>query len=195
MLCDAYLQATGRLEEMMRAIQEGGVPKKFTHEFLKSIGFKSTNDRTFISLLKGIGFLNDNGEPTEYYKAYKNKTEAKKLLGRILRNRYEDLFTSFESAHEQSNEKIKGVFATKTGKGNAAVKLMALTFLSLAKLADFNDSQSVPEQIKEKEVIEHPKPTKKEGPAFHYNIQIHLPVTKDISVYNAIFKSIKEHLS
>ena len=28
----------------------------------------------------------------------------------------------------------------------------------------------------------------------HYNIQIHLPATKDIEVYNAIFKSIKDHL-
>ena len=28
----------------------------------------------------------------------------------------------------------------------------------------------------------------------HYNIQIHLPATKDVEVFNAIFKSIKEHL-
>lgn len=29
---------------------------------------------------------------------------------------------------------------------------------------------------------------------FHYNIQIHLPATTDISVYNAIFKSLKDNL-
>jgi hypothetical protein len=28
----------------------------------------------------------------------------------------------------------------------------------------------------------------------HYNIQIHLPATKDVEVYNSIFKSLKEHL-
>ena len=28
----------------------------------------------------------------------------------------------------------------------------------------------------------------------HYNIQIHLPATKDVEVYNAIFKSLKDHL-
>jgi hypothetical protein len=27
-----------------------------------------------------------------------------------------------------------------------------------------------------------------------YNIEVHLPATKDIEVYNAIFKSLKEHL-
>jgi len=32
------------------------------------------------------------------------------------------------------------------------------------------------------------------GTGLHYNIQIHLPATKDIEVYNAIFKSLKEHL-
>jgi hypothetical protein len=32
------------------------------------------------------------------------------------------------------------------------------------------------------------------GPALHYNIQIHLPSTKDVEVFNAIFKSLREHL-
>lgn len=30
--------------------------------------------------------------------------------------------------------------------------------------------------------------------AFSYNIQIHLPATTEIAVYNAIFKSLKDHL-
>ena len=28
----------------------------------------------------------------------------------------------------------------------------------------------------------------------HYNIQIHLPETRDVSVYDAIFESLKKHL-
>lgn len=28
----------------------------------------------------------------------------------------------------------------------------------------------------------------------HYNIQIHLPETRDMAVYDAIFRSLKEHL-
>jgi acetoin utilization deacetylase AcuC-like enzyme len=51
---------------------------------------------------------------------------------------------------------------------------------------------------------ETPKPDNHEGEekaqrristsGLHYNIQIHLPATKDAEVYNAIFKSLKEHL-
>ena len=37
-----------------------------------------------------------------------------------------------------------------------------------------------------------PKPKGSLG--LHYNIQVHLPATKDVEVYNAIFKSLKNHL-
>ena len=39
-----------------------------------------------------------------------------------------------------------------------------------------------------------PKRTTGTGASFHYNIQIHLPVTTDVTVYNAIFRSLKDHL-
>jgi len=32
------------------------------------------------------------------------------------------------------------------------------------------------------------------APGLHYNIEIHLPATKDVEVYNAIFKSLREHI-
>jgi len=190
--------ATKRLPDMMSAIQDAGVPTRFTNEFLKSLGFKSTNDRAFISVLKGIGFLDDSGGPTEKYRAYKNKSEAKVVLGEALKNSYEDLFLAHEKANDLSIEKLKGIFATKTGKGNSLVQQMALTFKALATIAEFGGVQQ--KQTREEGVdlgtrdgrlSEEPK---KLGTEFHYNIQIHLPVTKDISVYNAIFKSIKEHL-
>ena len=40
----------------------------------------------------------------------------------------------------------------------------------------------------------HELVNKKITTEMHYNIQIHLPETRDITVYDAIFKSLKEHL-
>ena len=56
-----------------------------------------------------------------------------------------------------------------------------------------------PEQPIEEESLAANKPSVNspklpQMPSLHYNIEIHLPATKDIEVYNAIFKSIKEHL-
>jgi len=187
------MNSVGRLPQMMEAIQNAGVPARFTIEFLRSLGFKSTNDRTFISILKGIGFLDATGAPTEKYRAYKNKAEGKKILGSALRVSYDDIFLADENAQSASAEKISGIFATKTGKGSAVVKKMASTFKALADLANFNEMPKSPEIVDGQE--EHPPShSSKKSADFHYNIQIHLPATKDISVYNAIFKSLKDHL-
>ena len=47
-----------------------------------------------------------------------------------------------------------------------------------------------PDQV---DIVTPPQPLG-HPPGLHYNIQVHLPATKDIEVYNAIFKSLKEHL-
>lgn len=200
MVNEAYMVGVNRLPEMMAAIQNAGVPPRFTIDFLKSLGFKSTNDRNLISVLKGIGFLDSTGVPTEKYRAYKNKSEAKRVLGAALRISYEDLFLADENAQSATTEKISGIFGTKTGKGDAVTKKMATTFKALSALADFTSSSN-PVEKEEKtdtEVNNNPPSSKKgsenSSPEFHYNIQIHLPATKDISVYNAIFKSLKDHL-
>ena len=41
----------------------------------------------------------------------------------------------------------------------------------------------------------HPPPVRRELKSeLGYTIQVHLPATTDINVYNAVFKSLKEHL-
>ncbi|MDD3285657.1 MAG: DUF5343 domain-containing protein [Patescibacteria group bacterium] len=195
MISEAYMNSVGRLPAMLEAIQSAGVPPRFTIEFLKSLGFKSTNDRAFIPVLKGIKFLDESGVPTEKYKAYKNKSEGGKVLARALKLAYEDLFLADENVQDASQTKIAGIFATKTGKGETVTKKMATTFKALADKADFSDKNDSPEE----HVEESMSPVKditlsKKDTQFHYNIQIHLPATKDISVYNAIFKSLKEYL-
>jgi hypothetical protein len=60
----------------------------------------------------------------------------------------------------------------------------------------FEQSQPHNNEHKGHEVTPQPDsyPLQGNSPSLHYNIEIHLPATKDIEVYNAIFKSIKEHL-
>lgn len=80
-----------------------------------------------------------------------------------------------------------------------------MTFFALLKLADLDASPSaLLPKAKPADTAGEDTGTKlppaKEPPHLggainlRYNIEIHLPPTKDIEVYNAIFKSIKEHL-
>ena len=80
---------------------------------------------------------------------------------------------------------------------------MTSTFFSLLKLADLTGkSKTSPktqppiekEKVKGPKEMPFPSQESQQVPGLYYNIQIHLPATKDIEVYNAIFKSLKEHL-
>jgi len=128
------------------------------------------------------------------------------VLAKALEGAYSDIFLAHIQAQSLPFEKLKGIIASKTTKGEATVERIARTFQVLAKAADFSVA---PEHSKPSEAKSEQVPTSKEPeqpaipsnstplakfPGFHYNIEIHLPTTTDITVYNAIFKSLKENL-
>ena len=209
-LPESYVNNVGNLGKVLDDIKSAGVPERVTFEFLKTLGFKSSNDRPIISVLKGIGFLDQNGTPTDAYRAFRDPHNGPKILARALKEAYSDLYMANTRAHDLPLEKLKGVIATKTSKGDGVVRSIAATFKALSKAADFSDSETEPQKeevklikkeqtgLKADDLHKGGEPlvtTLQEGnPTFHYNIQIHLPTTTDITVYNAIFKSLKEHL-
>lgn len=82
-----------------------------------------------------------------------------------------------------------------------------MTFLALVSLADFDaklDSNRVPDsQIDDpKEDADDDTPERRKPltagvqslGGLHYNIQIILPESRDPKVYDALFRSLKEHL-
>lgn len=203
---EAYVTVPGNLARFLEAIQSAGVPSRVTFEFLKTLGLKSSNDRPIITVMKAIGFLDSNGSPTDLYKRYRNKVQGPRVLAEALREAYADLFMANTKAHELTPEKLKGIVATKTDKGERVVKEIVATFKALCKVADFSgpteqeeeqapkaESTGLNESGPTEEREERPR-THARGTTFHYNIQIHLPTTTDISVYNAIFKSLREQL-
>ena len=52
---EAYIHNVGSLTKVLEAIRTAGVPERVTFEFLKTLGFKSSNDRPIIGGLKAIG--------------------------------------------------------------------------------------------------------------------------------------------
>jgi hypothetical protein len=203
---ESYLHNVGNLGKFLEEIRTAGVPERVTFEFLKTLGFKSSNDRPIIGVLKAIGFLDANGTPTDSYRSFRDPDLGPKVLARALRSAYADLYLANTKAHDLPLEKLKGIIATKTSKGTVVVKLIASTFKALAKAADFSEPTEAKAPGKPADKLKPPDDSGQTGTlppplgpgagvtGFHYNIQIHLPTTTDITVYNAIFKSLKEHL-
>ncbi|WP_341646117.1 DUF5343 domain-containing protein [Thauera sp. SDU_THAU2] len=192
----------GQLGDFLAKIQDGQAPENFTQQHLKDIGFGSSNHRTYIPLLKAIGFLTPSGVPTERYHAYRDTSQARAVLGAALKDAYSDLFVIKANPTERDRDLIQGKFKSTHNTSDRVAELMAKTFFGLLKQADIDHVLSKPKAATVQEetpalapAAPTPQPTVHvKAPGLHYNIQIHLPATKDVEVYNAIFKSLKEHL-
>lgn len=195
---NAYMYTVKSLPQMFEAIQQAQVPPRFTTDFLRTLGFKSSNDRAFINVLKGLGFLDASAVPTQAYREYKDKKAAGAVLAKQLRQAYRGLFLANEQAHTLSVEDLKGKFATISGKDASVVQKMASTFKSLANLADFKQAPALAAAAPIEEPVESPAleqvTPRPSALAFSHTIYINLPATRDVAVYDAIFTSIREHL-
>lgn len=213
MLTKRYLLSARNIPDIMQKIIEGTAPEKFTNEHLKGLDFKSSNDRAIIPLLKDLGFLSEDGTPTQRYHDYRDRSRSKAVMAEALRDAYGDLFHIKEKLSGSDRKAMQGKFKTSHNVSDKVSELQTSTFLSLLKLADLDTIDTRKKRPKKEEVEELPAakppdeklPTEKlpsektipltQAPlSLRYNIEIHLPATKDIEVYNAIFKALKVHL-
>lgn len=209
-----YLTKAENARGILEAIQRAGVPERFTHDFLqKQLGFTSSRDRPIIPMLKALGFIDDSNVPTDRYRAYRDPDESKRVMAEAMRSAYADVFAADQRADLLNPSKLTGIFARISGKGDAVTRKMASTFKALADLADFEalpgtptlpveDPRSSDEaSIEQDEVPTNQQPAGSSellgtsAPVLHHDVHVHLPVSTDIAVYDAIFRSLKEHLT
>ena len=62
-------------------------PERFSIKFLENLGFTSTNDRSFLGILKDLGFLNTDGVPQQRYYDYMDRSRSKYVLAEGIRER------------------------------------------------------------------------------------------------------------
>lgn len=203
-LTNAYVLPIKRIPDVFSKIRDGQAPDQLSIQLLKDWDFTSTNDRAFIPLLKALGFLTADGKPTQRYHNYRDHSQSKKIMGEALKEAYSDIFLIKANPSASDKKIIEGKFKSYHNASDNTADLMAKTFIALVELAEFekspsqtNKSKETPsaqiEQVDHAETHNNPKKINKLS-GLHYNIQIHLPATKDVEVYNAIFKSLREHL-
>jgi len=207
-LMTAYLVTTKNAQAFFNAIQGAKAPERFSAKFLKDLDFSSSNDRLYIGVLKGLGFLDENGVPTERYFAFLDHSQSGRVVADALRDAYDELFALNRNAQKMTVDEIKGKLKSLTQgqKSENVITWMANTFKGLADLADWSapTPARAPEQAPSEEakaVIEQaPAPAQVSSGAgareleLHYNIQLILPESRDQAVYDALFASLRRHL-
>jgi hypothetical protein len=199
-----YVYTVSNLKRFLETVSDVGTPPKVTQEYLESMGFKSKNDRAIISVLKFIGLIQDDGRPADDYKLLRDKSQSRVVIAAHILKGYSELFAQFPDANLRSNDALKNFFATKTEAGAAALTLIVGTFKALCEKADF---AAIPTTATAHPTSEPGQALSTDGKTLlqsaqfpgtgvtiNLNIQLQLPATENTSVYNSIFKSLRENL-
>lgn len=208
-----YSTSVGTLEKILEKIKTASVPERFTQDFLNTkLSMKGGTANACIPFLKKMGFVGTDGTPTDLYKEFRNPKKSRSAVGRAFKQVYSRLYEMNEYVHDADDSDVLGLIVECTGgeKNSASTKYTLATFNMLRKHADFESEESLQwDQNEEKEqsngashtVLPSTYPPappqsvgQQKGINLSYTINLNLPATKDIEVFNAIFKSLRQHL-
>ena len=199
-----YVQAHSNVTKVLEKIKSASLPPRFTQDYLSTkLGLKSSAAKPVIPFLKRVGFLGSDGVPTELYKAFRNPSESGRAAAEALKNGYREVFEINEYANDLDDAELKGIIVQITGLEPDSRNTQAIlgSFKALKEFSDFNATPSVSKTMND--VSESESNTAEDGEAqgpavgslgLSYTINLNLPATSDIAVFNAIFKSLKDNL-
>jgi hypothetical protein len=221
-LPDSYTLKPNAIPAYFDAMLDAQPPERFSVKFIENLGFTSTNDRLFIGILKDLGFLNRDGGPQPRYFEFLDKSRSKQVLATGIKEAFADLFAVNIRANELSADDVRNKLRTLYAgqKTDLVIGNIAKTFRALSDYADFSGTSQSSSQIQETaqpkqdkegsmEDVSHNAHSAVRGESTHknagqlgkiavsalqYHINIVLPDTRDQAVYDAIFKSLRDHL-
>jgi hypothetical protein len=198
-----YVPGYGNIKKVLEKIKTASTPSRFTQDFLATkLDMSGGSSRPVIPFLKRTGFLGSDGVPTDLYKRFRNNAQSGAAAAEALRAGYKPLFEINEYVHEAKDAELRGLIVQVTGaeEDSQQVKVIVGSFKALKAFADFSASAADVE-----DTPDTPPADERDVPGDNadvlprqinlgYTINLHLPATSEVAVFNAIFKSLREHL-
>lgn len=205
-----YVTAPGNVTKALNGIAEAATPDRVSQDFVKEIlKIPSGSGNQMTAYLKKIGMAGADGTPTNIYKKFRNPATRGEAAAAMLKQGYAELYRRNEYVHELSEAKLKGLIIEVTGQehDSSAVTYTASCVKNIKAFADFSSSQTEVDNLDanyadpakgQTSTVVHAQlpPPQNQGIGLNlgYTINLNLPATSDIAVFNAIFKSLKENL-
>ena len=202
-----YVSSSNSLKTAFDKIRTAATPPRVTADFVNTVlQIKGGTGRAVPPFLKRVGFVASDGTPTELYKNFRNTVSGGPAMAEAIRHGYTLLTKANEYFYRLSDKDLLALIVQVTGvdANNAAAKMTLSCLKVLKTFAYFESTYSAPT------VIDRPNGDEPIGQAFSisppqvsnrrvglnlsYTINLNLPATADQAVFNAIFRSLKEHL-
>lgn len=205
-----YMFSTGLIPKIFEKIQNARRPDRFTQDFLETkLGHSGGSARPIIPLLKRLGFLGSDGAPTPLYDQFRDEATRASAVAQGMKNGFSEFFDRNEYANDLSREKLASLVIGVTGgaRGDRKTKAIVGTFMALNAMADFENN--VPLGPVEEQTPEVSKPTQIPEALgggtpedtvdnvdlnVSYTINLNLPETTNLEVFNAIFEALRNNL-
>jgi len=196
-----YTQAPGVFKKTLDGIVTAEQPDRFTSNFMETVlGITGGSARFVPPLLKKMAFLKSDGTPTELYASFRTEGSRSNAAFTGLKNAFSELFQRNEFIHKATEADVRDNIVAITGltKGDSYVNYIWSTFKVVRDFVSGDPVASKPkgEQTAPIEEVERSAhglgSTTKVG--LVNNINIVLPESTNITVYNLIFQSLRANL-
>jgi hypothetical protein len=199
-----YTSSPGVLKRVLEKIPTSEKPGTFNADFLGTVmGATGGSARPIIPILKATGLLNQTGAPTEIYAQFQTDTGRPVAALQALRNGFGEVFRRNQYAHKAEEAALIDVIVAITGlpKKEGIVRYILNTFQAFQDYAkQAREDNKLDEQGDVGQSYDAPPPPSDQNVGgsgrlqLAYNINVILPETTNVEVYNAIFKSLKANL-
>lgn len=201
-----YITSPGNIDKALNEIKKAALPDKVSQDFVKTIlkipGGSGDQVTTF---LKKLGLSNPDGSPNDRYRRFRNPSQSGMAIAECIKHAYAPLYKRNEFMHELSDQDLVGLVVEETGQAHdsSAVKLTVSCIKHLKAFASFNSAAELSDGLQiagpksnTSSAVSEPSstPVREFGLNLGYTINLNLPATADAAVFDAIFKSLKEHL-
>jgi hypothetical protein len=198
-----YTTAHGVLKKALDAIITAERPDKFSANYMATVlGLTGGSARQVPPFLKKLHFITGDGSPTQLYSKFKTDGGRSQAAYEGLRTGFAELFKRNEYIHKADENAVKDIIVEVTGlrKADPIVRMIYGSFDAVrgfvsSDVASSNE-QSKPDKNADPTVSSQNSDVNVDrlGVGLSYQINIVLPETDNIAVFNSIFKSLKENL-
>ena len=196
-----YATKPNSLRKFLELVPKKPKPNKVNAATLKAWDLRDTNDTTIIRVLKSLGLVGSNNEPTQRYVEFMTPEVGPGVLATAIKEEWAPLFEHSHEPHKEDDATLRNLFHIHSGGSERTIDYQIQTFKAACDHADFSGDAQVADSATTGAVSTNNAsgatiaPARSSGEAaIHIDLHIHLPENKSRRDYEYIFEDIARYI-
>lgn len=189
-----YSTKPNSLRKFLELVPTKPRPGKVNKATLRAWNLKSTNDLSIIRVLKALGLVGSNNEPTDRYTEFMSPEKGPAVLAMAIREVWAPLFEHAHEPHREDDARLRNYFNVHSGGSTGTMAYQVQTFKAACDHADFKATTPAAPAAAAIGAHADPRTLGSAGAMIHIDLHVHLPENKSRRDYEYIFEDIARHI-